>query len=81
MMSTAKKLVNRITNEDDPKILKEVLDFYEYLEYKKKLSAWETIEEDEATADELEAFLSFSKEETSRLIPIEDIVERLGKID
>lgn len=80
MSPLAREIIDKLNKEEDPRVLAEVLDFYEYLKQKKQRDLhkkWPEIDEDEPTEDEIKIFQEYenSKEE---LIPLADLMKELN---
>jgi gentisate 1,2-dioxygenase len=76
----AREIIEKLNKEEDPRVLAEVLDFYEYLKQKKLKELqkkWTEIHEDEPTEDEVKIFQEYknSKEE---LLPLDDLIKELN---
>lgn len=80
MSPLAKEIIEKLNREEDPQVLAEVLDFYEYLKQKKNKSLqkrWEYIEEDEATEEETKLYKQY-KDTKEEFIPLENIMNELN---
>lgn len=77
MSPLAKEVIEKLSNEEDVEILAEVLDFYEYMKYKKHKKLWENVQEIEPDDIEKSICEQYQREE-QQLIDFEDLVQELG---
>jgi hypothetical protein len=80
MSPLAREIIDKLNKEEDPRVLAEVLDFYEYLRQKKQRDLerkWSEIDEDEPNEDEVKILQEYenSKEE---LIPLDELMKELN---
>lgn len=80
MSPLAKEIIDKLNTEEDPKVLAEVLDFYEYLKQKKHKELqkkWTEIDEEEPAEDEVKIYQEY-KISKEKLIPLEDLMKELN---
>lgn len=77
MSPLAKEVIEKLSNEDDTEILAEVLDFYEYMKYKKHKKLWDNIQEVEPDDIEKGICEQYEREE-QELVDFDDLVQELG---
>jgi CO dehydrogenase/acetyl-CoA synthase beta subunit len=76
----AKEIIDKLNNEEDIRVLSEVLDFYEYLKQKKHRELqkkWAEIDEEEPTVDEVKLYQDY-KESKEDLIPLGSLLKELN---
>ena len=77
MSPLAKEVIEKLSNEEDVEILAEVLDFYEYMKYKKHKKLWKNVQEVEP--DDIEkAICEQYRREEQQLVDFDDLVQELG---
>lgn len=77
MTSLAKVVIEKLSNEEDVEILSEVLDFYEYMKYKKHKKLWEQIQEVEPDDTE-KVICDQYQREGQELVDFNNLVQELG---
>ena len=77
MSPLTKEVIEKLSNEEDIEILAEVLDFYEYLKYKKDKKLWKKIQEVEPDDIEKAICEQYQREE-QELVDFNDLVQELG---
>ncbi|MDA3733594.1 hypothetical protein PBV87_19130 [Niameybacter massiliensis] len=77
MSPLAKEVIEKLSNEEDTEILAEVLDFYEYMKYKKHKKIWNNIQEDDPDDTEKAICEQYQREE-QELVGFNDLVQELG---
>ena len=77
MSPLAKEVIEKLSNEEDAEILAEVLDFYEYMKYKKHKKLWENVQEVEPADDE-KAICEQYQRDKQELVNFNDLVQELG---
>ena len=80
MSPLAKEIIEKLNNEEDTRVLAEVLDFYEYLSDRKNRelkNKWLYIDEDEPTSEEKQVYQKY-KESDEKLVPLEELIKELN---
>ena len=77
MSPLAKEVIEKLSREEDVEILAEVLDFYEYMKYRKHKKLWENVQEVEPDEIEKSICEQYRREE-QQLVDFDDLVQELG---
>jgi hypothetical protein len=80
MSPIMQEIIDILAKEQDAEVLAEVLDFYEYIKYKKqrnKRASWDIIEEDEPTEEEKKICSKYQDEE-HEFVDFDLLVQELG---
>ncbi|MDF2614480.1 MAG: hypothetical protein K0S71_2266 [Clostridia bacterium] len=80
MSPIAQQVIETLAKEQDTELLSEVLDFYEYIKHKKHKHTnrlWDSIEEDEATPEEI-GICNRYKDEEHEFVDFHSLVQELG---
>lgn len=76
----AKKVIEKLSHEEDNELLAEVLDFYEYVKQKKLKKMWESMKEVEPTDEEIEICNAYQNNE-QEMTDFDSLVQELGLDD
>lgn len=80
MSPIASEVIEKLSREEDPQVLAQVLDFYEYIKQKKQIELkkkWSSIEEDEPDEEEIRICKEY-KNSQEDLISLENLIEELN---
>lgn len=76
MSPMAKRVIEKLSNEEDTQLLAEVLDFYEYVKQKKEKQLWADIKEVEPQEDEKKICEEYSKA-NQEFIDLNQLIQEL----